>query len=67
MASFHKNLMCLNGKYIRDAMHLINTVEERANKIAMKYADKGVKVTINDFNEGCQYGMVVYVWIPYQE
>lgn len=25
-----------------------------------------VKVTINDFNEGCQYGMAIYVWIPYQ-
>ena len=57
----------LNGKYIRDAMHLIHTVEERANKIAIKYADKGVKVTVNDFNEGCQYGMAIYVWIPYQE
>lgn len=56
----------LNGEYIRDAMDLINTIEKRANKIAMKYADKGVEVTINDFNEGCQYGMAIYVWIPYQ-
>lgn len=55
-----------NGKYIRDAMALINNVEKRAEELANKYADKGVKVTVNDFNEGCQYGMAVYVWIPYQ-
>ena len=55
-----------NGKYIRDAMALINDVEKRAKELADKYADKGVKVTVNDFNEGCQYGMAIYVWIPYQ-
>lgn len=55
-----------NGKYIRDAMALINNVEKRAKELADKYADKGVKVTVNDFNEGCQYGMAIYVWIPYQ-
>lgn len=55
-----------NGKYIRDAMALINDVEKRAKELADKYANKGVKVTVNDFNEGCQYGMAVYVWIPYQ-
>ena len=55
-----------NGKYIRDAMNLINTIEVRANELENKYCDKGVKVTINDFNEGCQYGMAIYVWIPYQ-
>lgn len=38
----------------------------RANELENKYCDKGVKVTINDFNEGCQYGMAIYVWIPYQ-
>lgn len=55
-----------NGKYIRDAMALINDVEKKAKELADKYADKGVKVTVNDFNEGCQYGMAIYVWIPYQ-
>ena len=55
-----------NGKYIRDAMKLINDIETRAKELEEKYSDKGVKVTINDFNEGCQYGMAVYVWIPYQ-
>lgn len=55
-----------NGKYIRDAMALINDVEKRAKELADKYANKGVKVTVNDFNEGCQYGMAIYVWIPYQ-
>ena len=55
-----------NGKYIRDAMHLINQIEKRAKELEDKYSDKGVKVTVNDFNEGCQYGMAIYIWIPYQ-
>ncbi len=55
-----------NGEYIRDCMKLINDVERRAKELADKYADKGVKVTVNDFNKGCQYGMAIYVWIPYQ-
>ena len=55
-----------NGKYIRDCMKLINKVEKRAKELADKYTDKNVKVTVNDFNEGCQYGMAIYVWIPYQ-
>ena len=55
-----------NGKYIRDCMKLINDVERRAEELADKYKEKGVKVTVNDFNEGCQYGMAIYVWIPYQ-
>ena len=55
-----------NGKYIRDAMALINDVEKRAKELEDKYSDKGVEITVNDFNEGCQYGMAVYVWIPYQ-
>lgn len=55
-----------NGEYIRDCMQLINSIEKKAQELQSKYADKGVKVTIGDFNEGCQYGMAIYVWIPYQ-
>ena len=40
--------------------------EEKAEYIKQKYKNKGVEVTIGDFNEGCQYGMAIYVWIPYQ-
>ncbi len=56
----------LNSRYIKDAMKLITKVENRAKEIEEKYADKGVKVTINGMNDGCEYGMAVYVWIPYQ-
>lgn len=56
----------LNGTYIRDVMKLIEKIEARAEELRKKYSNKGVKVTVNDFNEGCQYGMAIYVWIPYQ-
>ena len=56
----------LNGRYIKDAMDLIQSVEQKAEYIKQKYKNKGVEVTIGDFNEGCQYGMAIYVWIPYQ-
>lgn len=56
----------LNSKYIKDAMKLINQVEKRAEELANKYSDKGVKVTVNGLNDGCEKGMAVYVWIPYQ-
>ena len=56
----------LNSEYIKDAMKLITKVENRAKEIADKYADKGVKVTVNGLNDGCEKGMAIYVWIPYQ-
>lgn len=56
----------LNSRYIKDAIRLIDKVEHRAEELAEKYADKGVKVTVNGLNDGCEKGMAVYVWIPYQ-
>ena len=56
----------VNSRYIKDAMKLITEVENRAKEIADKYADKGVKVTVNGLNDGCEKGMAIYVWIPYQ-
>ena len=56
----------LNSQYIKDAMNLIIKVESRANEIANKFADKGVKVTVNGLNDGCEKGLAVYVWIPKQ-
>lgn len=56
----------LNSQYIKDAMKLINEVENRADEIANKFADKGVKVTVNGLNDGCEKGMAIYVWIPHQ-
>ena len=54
-----------NRKYIQDASRLIRKIENEAEELRIKYADKGVKVSIGDFNDGCQYGMSIYVWVPY--
>lgn len=56
----------VNSRYIKDAMKLITDIEKRAKEIENKYADKGVKVTVNGLNDGCEKGMAIYVWIPYQ-
>ena len=56
----------LNNEYIKDAMFLINRVENRAEILRQNYEDKEVKVTVNGLNDGCQGGLAVYVWIPYQ-
>ena len=56
----------LNSNYIKDAIKLINKVENKAKEIETKYKDKGVKVTVNGLNDGCEKGLAVYVWIPKQ-
>ena len=56
-----------NRKYIQDASKLIRNIENEAEELRIKYADKGIKVSISDFNDGCQYGMSIYVWVPYQK
>lgn len=64
--TIYQGVFGLNSRYIKDAMKLITQVENRAKELADKYADKGVKVTVNGLNDGCEKGMAVYVWIPYQ-
>ena len=57
----------LNRKYIQDAADLIRKIENEAEELRVKYADKGIKVSIGDFNVGCKYGMSIYIWVPYQK
>lgn len=62
----YQNEYGLNGMYIRHASNLIKEMENAAEEIRIKYNDKNIKVSIGDLNEGCQFGMAIYVWIPYQ-
>lgn len=55
-----------NGKYITDCFILMENTQRRAIEIEEKYSHLGVKVTLGDFNTGCQYGMATYVWVPTQ-
>ncbi len=52
----------LSGAYIRDAMKDINKTKELAEKIQEKFKDD-VSVVFLDFNQGCQYGCAINVWI----
>lgn len=62
----YKGAYGLNDEYIEDAMILTNKVKNRAEALRAKYEDKGVQVTVNGFNDGCQGGLAIYLWIPYQ-
>lgn len=65
-ASEYQGAFGVNSRYIKKAMEMITKIENRAKELEEKYADKGVKVTVNGMNDGCEYGMAIYVWIPYQ-
>jgi len=52
----------LSGAYIRDAMKDINKTKELAEKVQEKFKDN-VSVVFLDFNQGCQYGCAINVWI----
>lgn len=56
----------VTSEYVKKAYNFIHKVEHRADCLRNKYEDKGVKVTVNGLNDGCQYGMAIYVWIPSQ-
>ena len=56
-----------NGTYIRDAMIDILKTESFAKEIQEKYSEKGIEVVFLDFNEGCQGGCAINVWIPESE
>lgn len=52
----------LSGAYIRDAMTDIIETQQLANKIQKEFGDK-VSVVFLDFNQGCQWGCAINVWI----
>ena len=64
---YHAAYGDFNGTYIRDVMKLINKVEKKADELQAKYEEYGVEVTVGDYNNGCEWGMAIYLWIPKQE
>lgn len=48
----------------------VKEVKEDMMQIAMEiehyYKQQNVKVTLSKWNQGCEYGMAMYIWIPYQ-
>ena len=55
----------LSGTYIRDAMIDIIKTQRIAKEIKEKYGDK-VEVVFLDFNQGCQYGCAINIWVRKQ-
>ena len=56
-----------SGEYIRDAMIDILKTESLVKELERKYENKGVKVVFLDFNQGCEWGCAINVWIPEQK
>lgn len=55
----------LSGTYIRDAMVDIIKTQHLANEVQQIFGDK-VCVVFLDFNQGCEYGCAINVWIKKQ-
>ena len=60
----------LTGDFTDDFIDRVVEIRENMAQFEMEikhyYEDKGVNVTLSKWNVGCQYGMAMYVWIPYQ-
>lgn len=52
----------LSGTYIRDAMVDIIKTQHLANEVQEAFGDK-VSVVFLDFNQGCEWGCAINVWI----
>lgn len=55
----------LSGTYIRDAMIDIIKTQHLANRVQTIFGDK-VSVVFLDFNQGCEYGCAINVWVKKQ-
>ena len=55
----------LSGTYIRDAMVDIIKTQHLANEVQTIFGDK-VSVVFLDFNQGCEWGCAINVWIKQQ-
>ena len=52
----------LSGTYIRDAMVDIIKTQHLANEVQKEFGDK-LSVVFLDFNQGCEWGCAINVWI----
>lgn len=56
----------ITDEYIDSIIKIREETLKESAKIAVKYNKYAVKTTTSKWNQGCEYGMAIYVWIPYQ-
>ena len=63
---FKKADFGITDEYIDSIIKIREETLKESAKIAVKYNKYAVKTTTSKWNQGCEYGMAIYVWIPYQ-
>lgn len=56
----------ITDEYINSIIEIREETLKESAKIEAKYNQYAVKTTTSKWNQGCEYGMAIYVWIPYQ-
>ena len=56
----------VSDKYIDDVVRVRNDMRALAVEVEHDYSEYDVEVTLSKWNEGCEFGMALYIWIPMQ-
>lgn len=56
----------ITDEYIDSIIKIREETLTESAKIEAKYNKYMVKTTTSKWNQGCEFGMAIYVWIPYQ-
>ncbi|MBO5476233.1 MAG: hypothetical protein J6A15_00580 [Clostridia bacterium] len=56
----------VSDEYIDRVVKVRDGMRQLAKTIEDKYEDNNVKVTLSKWNQRCEFGMVMYIWIPFQ-
>ena len=56
----------VSDEYIDRVVQVRDNMRQLAKEIENKYKDNNVKVTLSKWNQGCEFGMAMYIWIPFQ-
>ena len=65
---FEKRTLSVNKQVVKRnfGADVRKVVEKKGKKEGKKRQKKKVKTTVSKWNEGCEFGMAIYIWIPYQ-
>lgn len=64
--SHYESNFGVTDEYIDKVVEIRDDMRQLAMEVEHYFEDENVKATLGKWNEGCEYGMVLYIWIPYQ-
>lgn len=65
-SNYKKTCFGLTDDYFDDIIEVRDNMRQIAMEIEYFYKQENIKVTLSKWNQGCQFGMTMYIWIPYQ-